>query len=34
VLLDEVPIGRGRVVLGLIALVIFVVSFSPAPLAL
>ena len=34
VLMDDVDIGRGRMALGIVALAIFVVSFSPAPLAL
>lgn len=34
VLMDDVDIGRGRMALGILALTIFVVSFSPAPLAL
>lgn len=34
VLMDEVPLERGRRVLGWVALLIFVVSFSPAPLSL
>jgi len=34
VLMDDVPLERGRKVLGWLALLIFVVSFSPAPLSL
>ena len=34
VLVEEVPLGRGRRILGWIALALFVLSFSPAPLEL
>ena len=32
VLMEEVPLGRGRTILGWAAIVLFVLSFSPAPL--
>lgn len=31
---DEVPVGRGRVILGILALVIFILCFSPVPFRL
>ena len=34
VLMEEVPLGRGRRILGWMALALFVLSFSPAPLEL
>jgi len=34
VLMDEAPVGRWRMTLGILALAIFAVTFSPAPLAL
>ena len=34
VLVEDIPVGRGRTILGWVALVLFVLSFSPAPLEL
>ncbi|MYA64375.1 MAG: site-2 protease family protein [Gemmatimonadetes bacterium] len=34
VLVEDIPVGRGRTILGWVALVLFAISFSPAPLEL
>lgn len=34
VLVEDIPVGRGRMLLGWVALALFVLSFSPAPLEL